>query len=168
MKKMVWGLLLASGVVVACELVAAVSGKVVEVSPWDSTSEQWEDIRDSLVGEFGTSLDNKEVISLRVPVKTCLFFICGVSIETQFMKPCNEKLEDTLNEMIEDIRENELIADGGGGDLGDPGGLPDFGGGNDDPFAMCFVSPGGRGCVSVGDGPRQCETFPSELVCPMG
>lgn len=168
MKKMVWGLLLVGGVAIACEMVAAVSGRVVEVSAWDSTSEQWEDIRDSLVGEFGTSLDNKEVISLRVPVKTCIGPVCGVSIETQFPKPCNEKLEDTLNELIQDIRQNEQLADNGGGDLGDPGGFGDWGGGNDDPFADCFVSPGGRACVSVGGDAPRCETFPSELVCPMG
>ena len=168
MKKLVWGLVFVSGVAIACEMVAAVSGRVVEVSPFDSRAEQWEDIRDSLVGEFGTSLDNKEVISLRVPVKTCLFGICGVSIETQFPKPCNQKLEDRLNEMIQEILVADLGNDGGSGDLGDPGGFPDFGGNNDDPFAMCFVSPGGRACVSVAGGPQQCETFPSELVCPMG
>lgn len=52
---------------------------------------------------------------------------------------------------------------GGGGGGIPPGGWGE--GGID--WDMCFNSPGGTGCVDVGAGPK-CETFPSELVCPMG
>jgi hypothetical protein len=53
---------------------------------------------------------------------------------------------------------------GGGG----PGGYAgDFGsGGGDNPFADCF-SDTSTGCVSVGDGPMQCETY-TVLNCPLG
>lgn len=44
---------------------------------------------------------------------------------------------------------------------------PGGGGGSEPDWSMCFSSPGGTGCVDVGGGPK-CETFPSELVCPMG
>lgn len=54
---------------------------------------------------------------------------------------------------------------GGGGGGGGPPGGGGSGGGYD--WSMCFTSPGGTGCVDVGAGPK-CETFPSELVCPMG
>jgi hypothetical protein len=57
---------------------------------------------------------------------------------------------------------------GGTGGGGGPGGYPDdpgYGGG-DDPFSDCF-SETVTGCVSVGDGPMQCETF-TVLNCPFG
>jgi hypothetical protein len=49
-----------------------------------------------------------------------------------------------------------------------PGGYPDDPGyvGGDNPFSDCF-SETVTGCVSVGDGPMQCETY-NVLNCPFG
>ena len=57
-------------------------------------------------------------------------------------------------------------ASGSGG--GGPGGYPDDPGyvGGDNPFSDCF-SETVTGCVSVGDGPMQCETY-NVLNCPFG
>ncbi|MDH5832183.1 hypothetical protein QFW80_16820 [Luteimonas sp. M1R5S18] len=153
-----WLTIAVSGVALACAVVPSVVAPLVTVSPSDSFSDKWDKIAQKLHQTYGNQLRDSEVISVRVPVKTCIGPVCGASIDTQFLKACGQ----TFKQAAEAI--GDTYANGGG-----PGGIPP----QYDPtppggWAGCFPGTGEIiGCSSAGGGEELCTSEPVPiLVCP--
>lgn len=164
-RKTLYALLLVPAVAVACEIMAAIVTPVIEVSWWDSTSEQLQAIGDKLDSWYGTAHADAQVL-VRVPVRTCLLGFCGMSINTVIDKQCGETYKQAAYRLAEQslVDNGNGGNDGGGGDLGDGGGYA--GGPSPDPYGDCFEDTV-RACVTVSDGPTNCAIV-SELTCPAG
>jgi len=161
-KAVVLAALLLSGVALACTIIpSVVYPGVVQVSSSDSFTDKWDKIANALNSAFGSTHQNAEVISVRVPVKTCVLGVCGASIDTQFMKACGQ----TFKQAAQAIGQS-YAGGGSGGGGGVPPTDPPPGGGWQD----CF--PGSQevtGCTSAGGGAQHCTSIDIPvLVCPGG
>lgn len=162
MKSKVAVLLLAvlSGVAYACTIVPGIVTPVIRVGGMASTQVQWQTIASKLDDIYGNLHQGSEILSVRVPVQVCFLSVCGVSLETQFIKPCGKTLKQAASEIAEGLSSTN----GGSGGVGDGyGGVGSGGGGS---------SGGGGNCIfrytvgtpSVGGVAGPSETF-VDLVC---
>lgn len=150
--------MLVSGVALACTVIPAiVYPGFVQVSSSDSFSDKWDKIANALHSLYGNQHTNSEVISVRVPVQTCVLGVCGASIDAQFLKPCGQ----TFKQAAEAIGQSYA---GGGSGGNYPPSPP--GGGWEDCFPGTTTVPA---CTSAGGGEEVCTNFDvPTLMCPGG
>ena len=133
---------------------------IIQVSFTGSTADRWDEIVAALDQQYGDSLNDFNVMQVRVPVKVCFAGYCGVSMETSFQKPCNQSMREAAESVASNlVTYAEPDFGGSGGNTGSGSGPI----GEGDPFAYCTVGLN-EGCSEVA-GVMMCETIPV-LNCP--
>ena len=122
--------------VIACNMIPAIVAPPVKVAPWSSLAEKWQKIGNGLDSIFGNAFQADEIISVRVPVQTCIGSVCGTATFIQFLKPCGQTLKQAAYQISTYGPGGGSGGGGGGGGIGgDPGG--GSGGVADFPFQGC-------------------------------
>lgn len=173
MKNWLLGLIFVSSLAWAAECNPPTGNTVpdgtAQVGLTDSLPEKYEVIRDYLIAQYGENGFQGQSVSFLVNVEGCAAF-CMISkvYPMRFEKPCDKSIRQTMDALIAQFNKpNQESGGEGGGEGGGGSGGFEGGGVLDDPFANCYVWPGGEATTDDGKGGgRTVEYFPPQLICP--
>lgn len=125
----------------ACTLVPSVVLPMVNIPSMASQQARVDAIADH-ISQFLGSARSSEIPVVRIPTRTCLLGVCGVS-DVVFYKPCGEGAAEAYRRIHGEAGSGSGggVGDGGGGASGTGGGWGGIGIGG----GGCF----GRGCFGV-------------------
>ena len=169
-KKYLATLLLAvTSTALACAIFGAIITPTIKLSPYSKLSEKWKKIGDELGSIYGDKYKDVELVSVRVPVVTCIAGICGASIDVQFYKPCGQTLKNQAYQISTYGPGGNNDGAGGAGGGGEGGGLAGSAGGDGgytNPFQHCSVTTI-RSCLTSGNDTTTTNCrYDNYLECP--
>lgn len=147
-------LVAATVTVIACEMVANLRTIPVKVGPFSTIEQKYNKIANKLDAFYRGVMKPLDIITVEVPVTTCLGGVCGETI-VKYYKPCEQSLGEALKAIDTSL----------GGTGLDPNPTNPTFPGQGMPLIGCHTEFY-RSCGYQGGQFLGCETW-SRLVCPI-